>query len=63
MIPVLECILKRRKMMKYKNGIFFKISVQTFPYATMREYDMILNVFNVVSSIYDQHKPKGRKSF
>ena len=24
---------------------------------------MILNVFNVVSSIYDKHKPKGRKSF
>ena len=24
---------------------------------------MILNVFNVVSSIYDRYKPKGRKSF
>ena len=24
---------------------------------------MILNVFNVVSSIYDKYKPKGRKSF
>ena len=23
---------------------------------------MILNVFNVVSSIYDKYKPKGRKS-
>ena len=24
---------------------------------------MILNVFNIVSSIYDKYKPKGRKSF
>ena len=24
---------------------------------------MILNVFNVVSRIYEKHKPKGRKSF
>ena len=24
---------------------------------------MILNVFNIVSSIYDRYKPKGRKSF
>ena len=24
---------------------------------------MILNVFNVVSSIYDKYKPKGRTSF
>ena len=32
-IPILECILKRSKMMKYKNGIyyiFFKISGQPF---------------------------------
>ena len=24
---------------------------------------MLLNVFNVVSSIHDKYKPKGRKSF
>ena len=28
-----------------------------------KEYNTILNVFNVVSSIYDKYKPKGRKSF
>ena len=28
-----------------------------------KEYNLILNVFNVVSSIYDKYKPKGRKSF
>ena len=52
--------------MKYKNGIyyiFFKINGQPFPYVTTREYNMTLNVFNVVSSIYDKHKPKGRKRF
>ena len=66
MIPVLECISKRNKMMKYKNSIyyiFFKINGQPFPYVTAREYDMMLNAFNIVSSIYDKYKPKGRKSF
>ena len=29
----------------------------------MKEYNSILNVFNVVSSIYDKYKPNGRKSF
>ena len=28
-----------------------------------KEYNMILNVFNVVSCIYENYKPKGRKSF
>ena len=39
--------------------IFFKLSN---PYITTKEY-MILNVFNIVSSIYDKCKPKGRKNF
>ena len=29
----------------------------------MKEYNLILNAFNVVSGIYDKYKPKGRKSF
>ena len=65
-IPILECILKRNKMAKYMNGIYYiflKINSQPFPYVTVKEYNMMLNVFNVVSSIYDKYKPKGRKSF
>ena len=65
-IPILECILKRNKMMKYKNSIyfiFFKLSGVQFPCNTMKEYNSILNAFNVVSTIYDKYKPKGRKSF
>ena len=65
-IPILECILKRNKMMKYKNSIyfiFFKLSGVPFPCNTMKEYNSILNAFNVVSNIYDKYKPKGRKSF
>ena len=65
-IPILECILKRNKMMKYKNSIyfiFFKLSEVQFPCNTMKEYNSILNAFNVVSTIYDKYKPKGRKSF
>ena len=65
-IPILECILKRNKMMKYKNSIYFiyfKLSEVSFPCSTMKEYKSILNAFNVVSDIYDKYKPKGRKSF
>ena len=65
MIPILECILKRNKMAKYKNSIyfiFFTLNDQPFPYITTKEYNMILNVFNIVSSIYNRHKPKCRKN-
>ena len=65
-IPILECILKKKKMMKYKNSIYFiyfKLKSQPLPYITITEKDMMLNMFNVVSTIYDEYKPKGRKSF
>ena len=51
--------IKEKKRIKYKNSIYYIF----FPYITTKEYNMILNVFNVVSSIYDKYKPKGRKSF
>ena len=66
MIPILECILKRNKMMKYKNSIyfiFFKLRSQPLPYITITEKNMMLNMFNVVSSTYDKYKPNDRKSF
>ena len=65
-IPILECTLKRNKMVKYKNSIyyvFFKLNNQTFPYITTKEYNLILDVFDVVTTIYDKYKPKDRKSF
>ena len=43
--------------------IFLKLGNQTFPYITVEERNMILIVFNIVSSIYDKYKTKGRKSF
>ena len=43
--------------------VFFKLSGIACPCITMKEYNSILNAFNVVSSIYDKYKPKGRKSF
>ena len=63
--PILECILKRNELMIYKDSIcfiFFKLSGKSFPHITTKEYNSILNVFNVVSSMYDKYKPKGRKS-
>ena len=65
-IPILECILKRNELTMYKGSIYyiyFKLSGKLFPHITTKEYNSILIVFNVVSSIYDKYKPKGRKSF
>ena len=65
-IPILECILKRNELTMYKGSlyyIYFKLSGKSFPHITTKEYNLILNVFNVVSSIYDKYKSKGRKSF
>ena len=65
-IPILECILKRNELTMYKNSIYFiyfKLSGGSFPHITTKEYNTILNVFNVVSSIYDKYKPNDRKSF
>ena len=65
-IPILECILKRNELTMYKGSlyyIYFRPSGKSFPYITTKEYNLILSVFNVVSSIYDKYKPKGRKSF
>ena len=56
-ILILECILKRNKMIKYKNSIyfiFFKLKSQPLPYIMITEKDMMLNMFNIVSTIYDK---------
>ena len=65
-IPILECILQRNELMIYESSvyyIYFKLRGKSFPHITTKEYNLILNVFNVVSSIYNKYKPKGRKSF
>ena len=65
-IPILECILKRNELTMYKGSlyyIYFKLSDKSFPHITTKEYNTILNVFNIISSIYDKYKPKDRKSF
>ena len=52
--------------MIYKDSIyfiFFKLSGKSFPHITTKEYNTMLNAFNIISSIYDKYKPKGRKSF
>ena len=66
MIPILECILKRNELTMYKDSIYFiyfKLSGGSFPHITTKEYNMILSVSIVVSSIYDKYKPNDRKSF
>ena len=65
-IPILECILKRKGLSTYKDSIYyiyFKLSGVPTPHITTKEYNMMLKVFDVVSSIYDKYKPKSRKSF
>ena len=64
--PILECILKRKGLTMYKDSIyyiFFKLSGVPYPYITMKEYKLILNAFDVVSTIYEKYKPNSRKSF
>ena len=66
MITILECILKRNELTIYKDSIYFiyfKLIGRSFPHITMKEYNAILNTFNVISSIYDKYKPNDRKSF
>ena len=61
-ILILECILKRKELTIYKDSIcfiFFKLSGKSFPQITMKKYNLVLNVFNVVSSIFDKYKPDG----
>ena len=65
-IPILECILKRKELTMYKGSvyyIYFKLRGKSFPHVTTKECNTILSLFNVVSSIYDKYRPKGRKSF
>ena len=65
-IPILECILKRNGLTMYKDSIYFiyfKLSGVPFPHINTKEYNMMLKVFDVVSTIYDKYKPKGRISF
>ena len=66
MIPILQCILNRNELTMYKDSIYFiyfKLSGESFPHITTKEYSMRLNAFNVISSIYDKYKPNHRKSF
>ena len=63
---ILECILKRNELSTYKDSIYyiyFKLSGSPTPHITMKEYNMMLKVFDVVSTIYDKYKHNGRKSF
>ena len=65
-IPILECILKRNKMMKYKNSIYFiyfKLKSQPLPYITITEKDMMLKVFDVVSTIMINTSLKVGRAF
>ena len=65
-IPILECILKRNELTMYKDSIYFiyfELSGEFYPQVKTKEYDTILGVFNVVSSIYDKYKPNHRKNF
>ena len=65
-IPILECILKRNELSMYKDSIYFiyfKLTGGSFPHITTKEYNTILSMFNVVSSMYDKYRPSDRKSF
>ena len=65
-IRILECILRRKGLTIYKDSIYyiyFKLSGVPFPHINTKEYNMMLKVFDIVTTIYDKYKPNGRKSF
>ena len=62
-IPILDCILKRNELTMYKGSLYYIYFKLPFPHIDTKEYDTMLKVFDVVSTIYDKYKPKGRKSF
>ena len=65
-IPILECLLKKNKLMSYKKSIFyiyFTLTNQPFPHMTQHERNRAWRIFNVASRVYDKHKPDGRISF
>ena len=65
-IPILECILKRNELTMYKGSIYyiyFKLCGLPFSHIDTKEYNTMFKVFDVVNTIYDKYKPKGRKSF
>ena len=43
--------------------IYFKLSGVPFPHINTKKYNMMLKVFDVVSTIYDKYKLVSRKSF
>ena len=46
-IPILECILKRNELTRYKDSIYFiyfKLSGVPFPHIDTKEYNMMLNI-------------------
>lgn len=64
-IPIVECLLKRNKLMFYKTSIFyiyFKLMNQPPPYLTWGERDQARNVFDVVSRLYRKYGA-SRKNF
>ena len=65
-IPILECILKRNELMMYKGSlyyIYFKLSGVPFPHINTKEYNMMLKVFDVVSTICDKCKLMVERAF
>ena len=65
-IPILQCILTRNELTMYKGSIYyiyFKLSGLPIPHITTKEYNMMLNMFNVVSNIYTNTNLRIEKVF
>ena len=65
-ITILECLLKKNKLMYYKKSIFyiyFTLMNQPFPYLKIEECNRARCIFTIASRLYDKYKPNGKKSF
>ena len=65
-IPILECILKRNELTMYKDSIYFiyfKLSGKSFPHIMTKEYNLVLNEFNIVAVYFTNTSLMVGKAF
>ena len=65
-IPILEQLLKRNELMRYKGNIYnlyFTLTKKTPPQLTIRECQKAEMYLKLINKLYRKHLPNNQKSF
>ena len=65
-IPILEQLLKKNELMRYKRDIYnlyFVLTKKTPPRLSIRECQKAEMYFKLINKLYKKHQPNNRKSF